>query len=178
MAVEQGAVLVELSKKGGFTTNKPRSHEFTIVLQKHKMGRSNRVLRRFGSRRVLQVSVPPAVIQRNSEALREFFSNKFVLNGRVFEAVCAKDHTVYLLETGDYDSSGSGLATLDHISKHGRMSLFEFTQWHNPIDFNNTQASILMSICSNVSNAACRLSRSGRHASALLSRRLCRHAVS
>jgi RNA-dependent RNA polymerase len=140
----QGAVLVELTEKGGFTTNKPRSLEFTIVLQKHKFGRSNRVLRKFGSRRVLQVSVPSGAIQRNSEALREFFSNKFVLNGSVFEAVCAKDHTVYLLETSDYDPSGSGLATWSHISNQGRVSLFDFMQWHNPIVFNSTQASLLM----------------------------------
>jgi hypothetical protein len=140
----QGAILVELSKKGGFTTNKPRSLEFTIVLQKHKLGRSNRVLRRFGSRRVLQVSVPPVSIRRNSEALREFFSNKFVLNGRVFEAVCAKDHTVYLLETSDYDPSGSALATWSRISNAGRMSLFDFMQWHNPIAFNGAQASCIM----------------------------------
>jgi RNA-dependent RNA polymerase len=142
-SVTQGAALVELSKKGGFTTSKPSSFEFTIVLQKHKTGRSNRVLRRFGSRRVLQVSVPETTIKQSGEALREFFSHKFVLNGRVFEAVCAKDHTVYLLETGDYDPTGSGLATLDHISNKGRMSLLEFMQWHNPIDFNNSQASFL-----------------------------------
>lgn len=139
LPVSQIAILVEMSKKGGFTTNSKKTTGYTLVLQKHMMGRSNRVARMFGSRRVLQVSVPTASIQRNSEGLRDFFSHKFVLNGRIFEAVCAKDHSVYLLETGDYDELGSRLATWSHISNNGRKSLLEFMLWHNPINFNSSQ---------------------------------------
>lgn len=101
------------------------------MMQKHKIGRSNRVARHFGSRRLIQVSVPSASIQRNSEALCDL-ANKFVLNGRVFEAVCAKDHTVYLLETADYDTLRSNLPVLDHLSNRGRMRLAKFMTWHNP----------------------------------------------
>lgn len=108
-------------------------------MQRHKIGRSNRVARHFSSRRLIQVSVPAASIQRNSEALRDFFAHKFVLNGRVFESVCAKDHTVYLLETTDYDAVRSNLPVLDHLSNRGRMSLTEFMTWHNPTTFNKSQ---------------------------------------
>ena len=40
----QGAVFVELTKKGGFTVNKSRTVKFTVVLQKHKFGRSKSCL--------------------------------------------------------------------------------------------------------------------------------------
>lgn len=128
-----------MKKKGGFTTNSKGSVEFVIVLQKHKVGRSTRIARRFGSRRLLQVSLPPVLVQRNGKSILEFFSNKFVLNGQIFEPVVAKNHTVYLLETSNFDNTGSGLATWSHLSPNGRMSLLDFMQWHNPMDDNSNQ---------------------------------------
>lgn len=159
-------MLVEVSKKGGFTTNKPKTLEFTLVMQRHKIGRSNRVARHFSSRRLIQVSVPSASIQRNSEALRDFFAHKFVLNGRIFEAVCAKDHTVYLLETADYDAVRSNLPVLDHLSNQGRMSLAEFMTWHNPTTFNKSQVRKCIISCNFGTNSmlSCRPSLNGRRA--------------
>lgn len=72
--------------------------------------------------------------------LKEFFSaNKFVLNGSVFEAALAKDHTVYLLETADYAEAITGLATENYLSSRGRLSLAAFFQWHNPTSHNSSQ---------------------------------------
>lgn len=44
-----------------------------------------------------------------------------------------------LLETMDYNESGSKLPTLNHLSNYGRASLDEFFRWHNPPSFNKSQ---------------------------------------
>ncbi|KAF8320916.1 hypothetical protein DL93DRAFT_2224612 [Clavulina sp. PMI_390] len=139
--VAQCVTLVEHpKKKNPVLAQKPNEDLFTLVLMKHKIAPSTRVSRMFGSRRILQCSISKKVVKKRSEALRNFFWGKrFVLNGRVFEAICAKDETVYMLETGDYIEGVMQVPTLDHISNNGRMTMGEFFDWHNPIIFNSRQ---------------------------------------
>ncbi len=74
--------------------------------------------------------------------LIQFFSQPFVLCGKVFQAIYAKETTVYLIETNDFTPSlPSGVVTThpSHLSSKGRLSLAEFIAWHNPLGFNINQ---------------------------------------
>lgn len=110
---------------------------YSLKLEKIQLGRSHRVSRLLGSRRVLQVSIHERTINSTENHLREFFSQRFVLNGRIFQAVLAKEKTVHLIETGDLFSS-DGLPP-SHLTNSGRLSLLEFIRWHNPMEFNKKQ---------------------------------------
>ncbi|KAF8320917.1 hypothetical protein DL93DRAFT_2224613 [Clavulina sp. PMI_390] len=133
------ALTVQPTKSTDVVAAKPTTDQFNLVLMKHKIAPSNRVARKIGSRRVLQISISDEAKQ--CETLRDYFvGTKFVLNGRIYEAICAKEGTVYLIETGTYAEGGVQLPPFDYISNNGRMSWEEFINWHNPIRFNSHQA--------------------------------------
>lgn len=113
-----------------------KSGVFTLIPSKHKIIRSNRLSRFFGSRRVVEVKVSKELVNKQGPALRAFFLQKFIINGRIFQAVTAKDHIVYLLETEDHTFPRSPLSNL---SNRGRMTLIQFINWHNPPEPNKHQ---------------------------------------
>ncbi|KAI0370069.1 hypothetical protein BV20DRAFT_1075995 [Pilatotrama ljubarskyi] len=106
-----------------------------LVLAPMEMRKSNRFARFLGSRRILQVSIPREMRNTGGDDLRKFFTQKFVLCGRVFVAFGAKDGKVFLMETNeDYERAGRT------PGDNQRMSLEEFVAWHNPMDKNGKQA--------------------------------------
>ena len=119
----------------------PLSKRYSLRLKRLTIGRSHRVSRFYGSRRVVSVSIPEEILCPGNQ-LVEFFSRSFVLCGKVFQAIYAKEATVYLIETGDFTPSlPSGAATMrtSHLSAKGRLSFAEFIAWHNPLKSNVNQ---------------------------------------
>jgi RNA-dependent RNA polymerase len=106
---------------------------YSLRLEKQAMGRSHRISRFYGSRRVIQVTIPKTIFNSFNNGLYGYFiNNAFVIFGRVFRAVFAKDRHVYLVETNeDYKRKA-----LDNPIDQDRLSLHEFINWHNDICHN------------------------------------------
>ena len=68
-----------------------------------KVGRSHRLARYLGLRRVLQIKLPEKMLynQKEMNELKDLFAYKFVLCGRVFVAFVVKDQKVYLVKTDE-----------------------------------------------------------------------------
>jgi RNA-dependent RNA polymerase len=104
-----------------------------------KVGRSHRLARFLGSRRVLQIKLPAKAIfdPKEMKTIKKFLSQKFVLCGRVFAAFAVKDEKIYLVETNeDYEREPSP-ADGDYL----RLSLLDLVKWYNPLELNAKQAS-------------------------------------
>lgn len=65
--------------------------------------------------------------------LQELFLRPLGLMGWKFEAIFAKEKTVYLVETGDFDHKPSGKVDAN------RKTLFEIINWHNSLNQNSEQ---------------------------------------
>lgn len=112
--------------------------QFSIILRPAELGyRSRMLLRFFGSRRFLQISLKKInMFQEGAIArLRTFFRQKHVLLGRVFMALHAKDDSVWLVETEEDYQRGPSRAEGDHY----RISFEETVNWFNPFDANGNQ---------------------------------------
>ncbi|OBZ68489.1 putative RNA-dependent RNA polymerase SHL2 [Grifola frondosa] len=115
---------------------KGSSRPYRLFLEKMQKRKSNRFARFLGSRRVLQISIPKKLLHENIEALRSFLAQNFILCGRVFVAIGAKDGKVYLMEINqDHERKA------DTVGDQFRMSLEEFVDWHNPLSLNSKQPS-------------------------------------
>ena len=102
-----------------------------------KVGRSHRLGRLLGSRRILQVKIPKDVLydQQETDQLKDFLSHEFVLCGRVFEVFSVKDGKVYLVETdSSYDRT-----PMDSEGDQHRKSLRSLVDWYNPLELNGNQ---------------------------------------
>ncbi|KAF8342289.1 RNA dependent RNA polymerase-domain-containing protein [Cantharellus anzutake] len=119
-----------------------RDKKYAFQPEKLEIGRSHRVSRFYGSRRVISVSIRDSIVRQATNRLTEFFSHSFVFSGKVFQAVYAKEATVYLVETGDFMPSHTSTAGMlpSHLSSNGRLSLSEFLEWHNPLRLNQKQS--------------------------------------
>ena len=109
-----------------------------------KVGRSHRLARYLGSRRVLQIKIPEQSThsQATMRSLREFLAHKFVLLGRVFAAFSVKDDKIYLVETEeDYERSPR-----DSEGDQYRCSLRALVDWYNPLELNAGQVSNMHSV--------------------------------
>jgi RNA-dependent RNA polymerase len=85
-----------------------------------------------GSRRVLEAIIPETLLRTEVQTIRRFFSRRFVLNGKVFQAVCAAGSSVFLVETGDY-------APRSALTNNGRKSLQEIFSWLHRIESSPSQ---------------------------------------
>ena len=114
--------------------------EFRLSLAKMEMRKSHRFARFLGSRRLLQISVPTSLMYERGDTLRDFFRQRFVLCGRVFVVLGAKDNKAFLMECPeDYER---------YCSVPGderRISLEDFINWHNPLSMNGNQ--VCQSLC-------------------------------
>lgn len=117
----------------------PDTVPYTLVLEKHTIGPSHHVARAFGSRRVLEVIVPEALLRAEVQSIQQFFWRCFVLNGRVFQAVCAVGSSVFLVETGDYPHSPRSVLT-----NNGRKSLQRILAWQNSFKSDPSQVRSLI----------------------------------
>ena len=136
--------------------------EFRLSLAKMEMRKSHRFSRFLHSRRLLQVSIPQKLVNGRAKELRAFFSQKFVLCGRVFVAFGAKDKKVFLMETPEDYERGTRVP-----GDKCRITLEDFVAWHNPMDRNGAQVRDFVSPANvNCLNAyeLCSLFPSGRHA--------------
>ena len=117
---------------------------FQLTLTKMESRKSNRFARFLSSRRLLQVSIGKKLVNDRKEDVDAFFKQKFVLCGRVFVALGAKDNKAFLMETPeDYERT----TTVPGDDK--RITLDEFVAWHNPPEENGRQVSTLWD-CSNL----------------------------
>lgn len=110
-------------------------NKITIKLEAMEMQRSHRFARYCGSRRILQIRIPDDI--GDSADVRKFLCQKFVLCGRVFIAFHSKEGSVYMVETNEnYQRQ-----TRNDFGDQRRQSLFDFINWHNPIELNKKQVS-------------------------------------
>ncbi|PCH34325.1 hypothetical protein WOLCODRAFT_135643 [Wolfiporia cocos MD-104 SS10] len=113
---------------------KEQNGSYSVRLEKMLKRKSNRFARFLGSRRMLQVSVSDNLVRAETQRVRELFAQRFVLCGRVFVPFAAKDGKVFMMEINEeYQRKPN------HPEDHGRISLGEFLQWHNPIKLNSHQ---------------------------------------
>lgn len=104
------------------------------------VGRSHRLARFLGSRRVLQVKLPEKATfdGKMMAAIKDFLCKKFVLCGRVFVPFAVKDKKVYLVETKENYERVPNIADGDQF----RLTLPELINWYNPLDLNAKQVCI------------------------------------
>ncbi|PIL31184.1 RNA-dependent RNA polymerase [Ganoderma sinense ZZ0214-1] len=107
---------------------------FRLVLAKMEMRKSCRTARFLGSRRMLQVSIPQNVVNNRGDDLRAFFTQKFILCGRVFVAFLPKDKKIFLMEIPEDYERGRRAP-----GDERRITLTDFIAWHNSMERNGTQ---------------------------------------
>jgi RNA-dependent RNA polymerase len=109
-----------------------------IQLAPPKLGPSCRFKRRFGSFNFLQLKPSQELVTKNrvGDVQKLFASARpFVIFGAVFRPFYAKDGKVFLLRTNEiYDGS-----TISILSSSSQISLGDFINWANPLDFNTNQ---------------------------------------
>lgn len=112
--------------------------EFRLELgPMQKVGRSHRISRFLGSRRLLQVKLPDGVMYeaKSVRTIHELLSKKFVLCGRVFVPFAIKDGKTYFVETDEDFERTSCIDQCDHL----RLPFALFIEWYNPLELNKTQ---------------------------------------
>ncbi|KAF8640931.1 hypothetical protein AX17_000578 [Amanita inopinata Kibby_2008] len=109
------------------------NNKIEIKLEPMEMRRSHRFARYCGSRRILQVRIPDDI--GDNQDIRRYLCNKFVLCGRVFVPLHAKEGTVYLVETND----DSQRKPQDSCGDQCRRAFADFINWHNPLHLNKSQ---------------------------------------
>ncbi|KAI1786799.1 RNA dependent RNA polymerase-domain-containing protein [Ganoderma leucocontextum] len=107
---------------------------FRLVLAKMEMRKSCRTARFLGSRRMIQVSIPHNVVNKRANELRAFFTQKFILCGRVFVAFLPKDKKIFLMEIPEDYERGARVP-----GDERRITLMEFITWHNSMERNGAQ---------------------------------------
>ncbi|TBU58167.1 RNA dependent RNA polymerase-domain-containing protein [Dichomitus squalens] len=107
---------------------------FRLTLAKMEMRKSYRFARFLHSRRIIQVSIPQSIVNNRAQDLRAFFTQKFVLCGRVFVAFDAKDKKMFLMEIPEQYERDARVPGDEH-----RISLEDFVAWHNPMHRNGQQ---------------------------------------
>ena len=107
---------------------------FRLTLAKMEMRKSCRTARFLGSRRMLQVSIPKEVANNRADDVRLFFTQKFVLCGRVFVSFLSKDKKIFLMEIPeDYERAARVRGD------ERRITLMDFIAWHNSMERNGQQ---------------------------------------
>ncbi|KAG5643296.1 hypothetical protein DXG03_001223 [Asterophora parasitica] len=77
---------------------------YKIHLEPPKKLRSHRLARFLGSRRIIQLRIPDELVKKEINQIKGFLLQKFVLCGRVYVPLTAKEATIYLVETNeDYE---------------------------------------------------------------------------
>ncbi|EIW87305.1 hypothetical protein CONPUDRAFT_87147 [Coniophora puteana RWD-64-598 SS2] len=115
----------------------PGQERYEFELEKPKISRSHRLSRFLGSRRLIQMRIPEQTMWNYGARITEYLSrHSFVLCGRVFIPVHAKENSVYLVET-DQDHERSPRP--DQKGDQYRYSLAQIVQWHNDIVANHKQ---------------------------------------
>lgn len=108
---------------------------FKIQLEPMEKRRSHRFARYLGSRRMIQLRIPDELVLKELPDVRAYLSSKFVLCGRIFVPLHAKDNSVYLVETNeDYERRPGSWCGDEH-----RHPFANIISWHNPLNLNKKQ---------------------------------------
>ncbi|KAI0321268.1 RNA dependent RNA polymerase-domain-containing protein [Amylostereum chailletii] len=135
--IQQIVRLVKEDKGKGKGKGRGKKEDATYkwVLDQPEMKRSNRFARFLGSRRVLEIKVPKGERYQLGDKLLEMLAKRFVLLGRVYIPIDAKDDKVYLVEVNDDFERTPKEAQGDS----SRLSYQQFINWHNPLSRNSGQ---------------------------------------
>ncbi|KAF8899369.1 RNA dependent RNA polymerase-domain-containing protein [Infundibulicybe gibba] len=106
--------------------------EYSIRLEPLEKRRSHYYARCHGSRRIIQLRVPDALLKSDMKLIRDFMAQKFILLGRVFVPFVAKEGSLYLVETSEDWRRQNNMLCGDQY----RVSFHEFIHQHNPLDLN------------------------------------------
>ncbi|KAA1479572.1 hypothetical protein DENSPDRAFT_886867 [Dentipellis sp. KUC8613] len=113
----------------------------SMRLERPEMTRSNRFARFLSSRRMIKIKLPKTANFDADGSVRVALARKFVLCGRVFVPIDAKDGKGYLKETSeDYECGGR-----ESEGDLRRMSFAQFIQLHNTLSRNSKQEPCLVS---------------------------------
>ncbi|PFH49062.1 hypothetical protein AMATHDRAFT_64002 [Amanita thiersii Skay4041] len=107
---------------------------YRIKLEPMEMTRSHRFARFCGSRRMIQVRIPENLMYEMQET-RNYLCKMFVLCGRVFVPVLAKEGSIYMIET----NIRSYRDPQAECGDQHRKSFSQFINWHNPMALNKSQ---------------------------------------
>ena len=125
--VEFSAKVSEISDSSSRKTRKnckPTSYKVTLCSP--ELGSSCRLTRRCGSWSFLTMKIPQAnVFYSGGDHLIAFFKKRFIIWGRVFRAIYAKNNNVCFYWTNETVSN--------KLSLPGRLSLEGLVNWHNPL---------------------------------------------
>lgn len=118
----------------------------TIELQKPFRATSNRFTRRFSSSSFIRVQLSRNTFFKNGAYLMNYFRRPFVIHGRVFRAIFAKERNIFLIRTNEewaYDEKRGEpiIRASDKKTFKLNLSFLGFLQWHNSLEDNNLQAS-------------------------------------
>ncbi|KAF9071993.1 RNA dependent RNA polymerase-domain-containing protein [Rhodocollybia butyracea] len=113
-----------------------RGEGFVLNLEPLEMQRSTRIARFLGSRRLIQIRMSKALLQKSRSNVIAFLqSHKLILNGRVFIPLPPKDRVCYAVEINeDYERSCD-----PKVGDQFRLSFREIMDWHNPMSLNSRQ---------------------------------------
>lgn len=119
---------------------------YKIKLDRCMLGPSCRFSRRFGSTSILRIKVADRqILHSTKNNLGNFFRKAFVLWGSVFRAFYAKEGSVFLFKTNEKMINGEIIPNCS-----AGMSLLDFLNYHNPLDYIENQNQVCHSIPSNV----------------------------
>ncbi|TFK56389.1 hypothetical protein OE88DRAFT_1619977 [Heliocybe sulcata] len=111
------------------------SSSYSIFLKECEMRRSNRFARFLGSRRLLALHVPDKLLRDEYKDVLGFLCRKFVLMGRTYVPLHAKDGKLYLVEISEDFERRPNFQQGDQA----RLSLEELIRWYNPLAMNAKQ---------------------------------------
>ena len=109
----------------------PDGNQFRMELEEPHLGPSCRVARRFGSWCVLRVRIPNDILHNKGQALTAFFQRPFVLWDRVYEALYAKENSVFLFRTNKVIRNGNVMILPENDTDK---SPWGYLRWMNPLD--------------------------------------------
>ncbi|CDO75004.1 hypothetical protein BN946_scf184965.g6 [Trametes cinnabarina] len=127
---------------------KEKGSSFSIILDRPQLGTSNRLARRFGSRRIIRVRLQKDIAwNTQGNELRDYFKRPFIIAGVVFRAFYAKEQNVFLFRTNEgfeQHADGTVLITQPSVSCRGQQeySWLEFIGWHNRLEHNTDQTMV------------------------------------
>jgi RNA-dependent RNA polymerase len=119
-------------------TSSTKTPNYTVLLDRPVLGPSCRFGRRFGSPNILKIKLPKPILNKSDNGLLEFFMRPFIIHNHVFRTFYAKDNNMFLFRTNEV-MSDSGITAPGSSATGGPMSLMEFLNWHNPLEFNSKQ---------------------------------------
>lgn len=107
---------------------------FQLKLERMEMRKSTKFARFLGSRRLLQFKIP----SKGFDNCESFLLNRFVLCGRVYACICAKDKKIYAIEINEDYQRLPRRSQGDHL----RYSFEDFVAWYNPLELNKQKVTL------------------------------------